>query len=512
VTALSHRNDMTALVAICLGALMFGLEITSVPVILPTLERLLHSDFTAMQWVMNAYTIACTTVLMATGTLADRFGRRRVFLVSVAAFALTSMMCGLAPDMPLLIASRFLQGMAGGAMFICSIALLSHQFENPHERSRAFAAWGIVAGVGLGFGPLIGAAITARLSWHWIFLVHVPLAVVTLALAASSVSESRDPQAQRLDVAGVVTLSLAVFGLTFFITQGPALGLSSPGALAILAASAACAVAFVVAERRQSRPMFDFAVFRIRPFTGAILGCMGMNFSYWPLMIYLPIYFQIGLGYGTMAAGLCLLAYTLPTLLFPPLGERLALRYGAGRIIPIGLFTIGFGFMLMKLGIAAGQPSWLTMLPGLIVAGIGLGITNTPVTNTTTSSVPSDRAGMASGIDVSARLITLAVNIALMGFILIEGITSALDQAWVGPVNAGQLRALAETIAAGDAASIAGGTHGMSREVIQAAIAQGFGAVLLYGGLGIWGLASLSFAFFRAGRTPAMLQAREDVR
>ncbi|MDA4637227.1 MFS transporter, partial [Escherichia coli] len=153
---------------------------------------------------------------------------------------------------------------------------------------------------------------------------------------------------------------------------------------------------------------------------------IGMNVSFWPLMIYLPIYFQSGLGYDIVAAGLSLLAYTLPTLVTPPLAERLSLRYRPGIVIPLGLFTIGLGFMLMRFGSSVDHASWLTMLPGCLLAGIGLGLTNTPVTNTTTGSVSSTRAGMASGIDMSARLITLAINIALMGFILLEGTLSYL--------------------------------------------------------------------------------------
>lgn len=502
----ASRNRL-ALLAICLGALMFGLEITSVPVILPTLERVLQGDFQDMQWVMNAYTLACTTVLMATGTLADRFGRKRVFVASVVAFGATSALCGLAPSMDVLIAGRFLQGLAGGAMLICSIAILSHQFQNARDRSRAFATWGIVSGIGLGFGPLVGSGLIALVGWKWIFLIHLPLAVLTLAIAIGAVAESRDPEAKRLDTAGIVTLSLAVFGLVYCITQGPALGL--PGAAMIAAATAACFAAFLFVERRQAHPMFDFTVFRNRAFSGAILGCVAMNISYWPFMIYLPIYLQIGLGYDPLTTGLCLLAYTLPALVFPPLGERLSLRYGAGTVIPLGLFTIGLGFLAMKFGTDAAQPSWLTLLPGLLLAGIGLGVTNTPVTNTTTASVPPSRAGMASGIDMSARLITLAVNIALMGLILVEGIAAALQRA-ANAADPSQFRAAAEAIAAGDAAALSGGALGtMSKLFVGQALGDGFGLVMLYGGIGAWILAGLSFALFRPGtaRTRTACQA-----
>ncbi len=246
--------------------------------------------------------------------------------------------------------------------------------------------------------------------------------------------------------------------------------------------------------------MFDFSVFRIRHFSGALFGSVGMNFSFWPFMIYLPIYFQSGLGYSTVAAGLSLLAYTLPTLVFPPLAERLSLRYQPGIVIPSGLFMIGTGFILMKFGSGMDHASWLTMLPGSLLAGIGLGLTNTPVTNTTTGSVPSTRAGMASGIDTSARLISLAINIAVMGFILQEGILSYLKRVLPGTDDVTQLRALAEKIAAGNTSLHQNFPELTSLDasgtVVHTALVNGFGWVMLYGGIGVWVLAAISFIIF----------------
>ncbi len=500
---LSHtRKNALALAAVCLGSLMFGLEISSVPVILPTLEDVLHGSFKDMQWIMNAYTIACTTVLMATGTLADRFGRKRILVIGIALFGITSLMCGLAPGMGVLIASRFLQGASGGVMLICQVAVLSQQFQEGKERSRAFGVWGIVFGIGLGFGPVVGGMIVALSSWQWVFLIHAVLAVLTLALVFCGVQESSDPQAGKLDIAGIVTLSLSVFGLTYFITQGPELGIDSAGGIGVVAAAVLSFLAFIVAEKISPRPMFDFSVFRSRRFSGALLGSVGMNFSFWPFMIYLPIYFQAGLGYDSVTAGLALLAYTLPTLVLPPLGERLAARYQPGIAIPFGLFTIGLGFILMKVGSGAAGASWLTMLPGCLLAGIGLGLTNTPVTNTATASVPGNRAGMASGIDMSARMITLAINIALMGLILVAGILSHLKTRLPLSFDPQALRHLGERVAAGNVAALEQGFPELSRldpsgSAVHAALLHGFGWVLLYGGIGVWMLAAMSFLIFR---------------
>ncbi|MER8414834.1 MFS transporter [Mesorhizobium sp. M1342] len=489
-TALTRRG-IIVLFAACLACLMFGLEISSVPTILPTLEQVLHADFKQLQWVMNAYTIAVTTVLMAVGTIADRYGRKRVFLVAIAAFGLTSLICGVAESVSTLIVSRFLQGLSGGAMLICQLAVLSHEFREGRERAVAWGWWGVIFGIGLGFGPIIGGGIVAVSSWQWVFLVHVPVAALAFALALMGVHESKDPQAGKLDIAGILTLSPSVFCLVFYIIQGPDLGFSSPTALAILGISIVSFIAFLIAEKVSQRPMFDFSVFRIRPFSGAIVGSAAMNLSYWPFMIYLPIWFHAGLGYDTVSTGLALLAYTLPTLVLPPLAERFSLRYRPGIIIPAGLVIIGVGFILMKFGSAAAQPDWLTMLPGCLIAGMGLGITNTPVTNTTTGSVSSDRAGMASGIDMSARMVSLAVNIAVMGFILASGVLAHLRHA-LPDLDAAQLRLLAEAIAAGNPIS------GLAGTVAQDALRNGFGWVMLYGGIGVWIMAAISFASFNA--------------
>ncbi|MBJ7313970.1 MFS transporter [Rugamonas sp. CCM 8940] len=538
------RKNSLALAASCLASLMFGLEISSVPVILPALEKVLHGDFQDLQWIMNAYTLACTTVLMATGALADRYGRKRLFIGSIVAFGLASLLCGLAANTAALIAGRALQGVAGGAMLICLLAILSHQFRQGPERTRAFATWGMVSGIGLGFGPIVGGMIVALSDWSWVFLIHLPLAALTLALVLAGVDESRDPQAARLDVAGIATLSLAVFGLSYSITQGPALGgdvlrivgaalallggqldlapalapaIAALAAGGVVLATALSLVAFVVIEKRQPHPMMDFAVFRNRRFSGALCGSLGMNFSYWPFMIYLPIYFQSVLGYGSVRAGLALLAYTVPTLLLPPLAERLARGERAGLVIPAGLFTIGSGFMLMYLGAGAGPLAWLGVLPGAALAGIGLGLTHTPVSNTATAAVAANRAGMASGIDTSARLIALAINIALMGSILLAGISAYLQARLPGAPDAGRVRALAERIAAGDVAAAAqslapadaAALAAQAAEIAHGALLQGFEWVMLYGGAGAWLLAGLSWLTFapRAGTAAAGVAA-----
>lgn len=487
------RRSALALAAVCLSSLMFGLEISSIPAILPTLEQVLGADFKQLQWIMNAYTIAVTAVLMAAGTLADRYGRKRVFVAGIIAFGIASLICGLTDNTSVLIVARFIQGMAGGVMLICQIAVLSHQFQSGRQRGIAFSWWGIIFGIGLGFGPIVGGATVALLSWEWVFLVHVVLSGVTVVLALAGVQESRDPNAESLDIAGIMTLSVAVFCTAYFITQGPELGFASPTALSILGIAIVSLASFVIAEKVSARPMFDFSVFRIRSFSGALFGSMGMNISFWPFMIYLPIWFQAGLGYDGVTASIALLAYTLPPLVVPPFAERLMLRLRPGIVIPAGLFTIGLGFFMMKVGSSVANASWLTMLPGCVVAGIGLGFTNTTVTNAATGAVASERAGMASGIDTSARMISLAINIALMGLILVEGVLSSLQSSLFGQTAGADLRMLAEKISAG---GMLNSDYGLSETVIHTALREGFGWVMLYGAIGVWLSAAASLLVF----------------
>jgi EmrB/QacA subfamily drug resistance transporter len=503
------RNTV-ALVGVCLASLLFGLEISSVPVILPKLESVLAADFKDLQWIMNAYTIACTTVLMATGTLADRFGRKRVMVITTVAFGFTSLLCGLAPTAPLLIVARFLQGLAGGAMFTCSVAVLSHQFQDGRERGKAFVAWSVVSGIGLGFGPAIGGLIVALSSWQWVFLIHVPLAILALVFIGTGVTESRDRNAQKLDRVGILTLSFAVFGFSYLITQGADLG--SGARIGVASAAVLAFVAFLVAEKINPYPMFDFSVFRIRQFSGAIMGGIGMNFSYWPFIIYLPIYFSGVLGYDSTTTGLLLLVYTLPLMLMSSIAERLRARYQARVAIPLGLLTLGIGFIAMRIGSGLEGASWLTMLPGTLIAGIGIGLTNSPTTNTTTGSVSPDRAGMASGIDISARLITLAINIAVLGLLLTQGIVSYLRNAFGTTFDLNELRALAEKIAAGNLDGLSQhspklATLDPSGAIVHAALVNGFGWVMLYSGIGVLALAVISFFIF-GPKNVALQEAR----
>ena len=491
--AISSRNKM-ALAAICLSAAMLGLEITSVPSVLPVLKNILSADFKQLQWIMNAYTIAMCSVLIAMGSLADRFGRKHVFTIGIISFAIASLICGLASNASILITARFLQGISAAAMLACQVAILSNQFQNGPERGVAFAWWGVVFGLGLGFGPIVGGLIIAHVSWEWVFLMHVFLAIVTLFLARIGVVESSDPHVLRVDYGGMITISCSVFGFVFMIIQGQEIGYQSPKGLVILGGSLLAFILFFIIESRVASPMFDLKSFRIRNFSGALFGAAGMNFSFWPFVVYFPIYLQGVLGYDVIIAGLTVLALTLPTVVVPPYAEKLLIKKGPRFVIPFGLICISGGFFLLWMATSSPDASWLTLMPGCMLAGVGLGLTNTPVTNTATGSLPPERAGMASGMEFSARMISLSMNIALMGFVLVNGITFHLVQLLPNTLTKTKLIEIADTIASGDLTILQ--NYGVSTEVTKNILMSGFSGVLLYGTIATAVLCLLAFITF----------------
>lgn len=479
-----------ALLSICLAALMFGLEISSVPVILPVLERELGASICNMQWIMSAYTIGCAIVLIISGSLADRYGRKRIFTISISVFGVASLACGLSPDVTALIVSRFVQGVAGGSMLTCLVTILNVQFAEGPARARAFSTWGVVFGAGLGFGPVVGAIILESLSWQWVFLIHAILTLPTLFLVYASVTESRSAIERPLDLGGMIALSATVFAATYLVQQIQVIGLMSTTGMTLTLATLAGTVTFLWIERTVKAPLVDFSVFRVRKFSGAICGAVGMNLSFWPFIIYYPLYLEVGLSFDPFLVSMMLLACTLPTILAPPLGEKMVVRYGVETVIPMGLFVIGLGFLLLKFGNLQGQPAWFTLLPGSVLAGIGIGITNTPVSNASTGAVLSRQAGMASGIDMSARLITLALIIAAMGVMLVAGIGSSLG------VSHNRAQEAAEALAAGNIALFEELTPGISISAAQTAFITGFDWIISFALFGVWLLAALSCVLF----------------
>jgi EmrB/QacA subfamily drug resistance transporter len=412
-----------ALIAVCTAIFMLLLDITIVNVALPDMQDDLDASFSQLQWVIDAYALTLATCMLAAGSLADLLGRKRVFVVGLAFFTATSLLCGLSTSAGLLIAARAAQGVGGAIMFATSLALLSQEFRG-RERGTAFGIWGATVGAAVAIGPLAGGILTTGLNWRWIFFVNVPVGLAAIALSVARLHESKDPARAKLDWLGLATLTGSLFLLVYALLEGNDRGWSSTFIVSLLAASIVLGVAFVLAELVQSDPMLDVRLFRGRSFVGAQVAAFALSASMFSLFLFLTLYLQNVLGYSALGAGLRFLPISLSSFVVATISGNLTARLPARLLLTVGLSLVGVSLLLMH-GISVGS-EWTALLAGFVVAGIGIGATNPPLASTSVAVVPPERAGMASGTNNTFRQIGLATGIAALGAIFQHQIAASL--------------------------------------------------------------------------------------
>jgi EmrB/QacA subfamily drug resistance transporter len=405
------------LLTVSVGTFMLLLDITVVNTALPSIQKDLSASFTDVQWVIDAYTLSLAAVVLTAGSLADRLGRRAVFAVGLAIFSAASLAAGLAPDATFLNIARAIQGIGGAAMFAVSLALVAQEFAAGRERATAMGIYGATIGVSVAVGPLVGGAITSGLGWRWVFFVNVPVGVAALALTFARVRESRDPNATRVDWLGLVSFSSALLMLVLALLRGNDNGWGSPLIVGLLAGAGLMLAAFAAIEQRVPEPMLPLHLFRRGAFTGVQLAAAAVSASLFALFLYLTLYLQNYLGYSPLQAGLRYLPITIVPFLVAPLAVALMGRLPARATMAIGLAGVGGGLLLMS-GLSA-HSSWTALLPGFIVAGIGVGLLNPVIADTAVSVVSKDRSGMAAGINDTFRQVAIAVGVAAWGAIFL---------------------------------------------------------------------------------------------
>jgi EmrB/QacA subfamily drug resistance transporter len=403
------------LLVVCLSVFMLLLDITIVNVALPDIQKDLGSTFEDLQWVVDAYALALAALLLASGSLADLLGRRRIFVIGLVLFAAASLLCGLSGSPTMLNLARAFQGLGGAMMFATSLALIAQEFE-PHERGTAFGIWGATTGFAVAVGPLIGGALTDGLGWEWIFLVNVPIGLLTAALTLMRVPGSdRDPSA-RIDWPGLVTFSAGLFCLVFALIRGNDDGWGSAKIIALLIAAGALLAVFVAVELRSEQPMLDLTLFRVPTFTGAQIVAFSIHASMFSMFLYIVLYMQNVLGYSPLETGVRFLPISLLSFLAAPIAGKLAERYPVRIFLGTGLALVGIALLLMS-GIDPGD-DWTTLLAGFIVGGIGIGFVNPPLATAAIGVVEPRKSGAASGINSTFRQVGTAVGIAGLGAIL----------------------------------------------------------------------------------------------
>ena len=401
------------LAAVSVGLFMIMLDNTVVNVALPSMRRSLHMSLSELEWVVAGYALTFAAFMLIGGKLADFLGRRLVFMIGLAVFTAA---CGLAPNGGFLIGARIVQGLGGALMNPATLSIIAATFA-PRERGRAIGIWAGVSALALAIGPLVGGLLTEHVNWNWIFFINIPIGVAGLLLAPALIAESRDTTAdQRLDVPGLVTSALGLFSLTYAFIEANSYGWTSSRIIGAFAVAAASLIAFVLLERHQRAPMLDLSLFRNRTFGGANASMLFVGLAMFGTFFYVSLYMQNVLGYSPVEAGASFLPMTVLIILIAPRAGALTDRVGSRWLVGGGMTLLALMlFYYTQLG--ANESFW-TILPGLLLGGLGMGSTMTPVTAAAMSAVSVDKAGVGSAVLNSARQVGGSLGIAVMGAVV----------------------------------------------------------------------------------------------
>lgn len=407
------------LVSTVLGSGLAQLDGTVVNVALPRIGTDLHAGLTSLQWTLNAYTLALSGLLLLGGSLGDRLGRRRIYVIGVLWFTIASVLCGAAPNSTTLVIMRALQGVGAALLTPGSLAILQAVFRK-EDRATAVGAWSGLGGVATALGPVLGGVLVGVAPWGWrlVFAINIPLAVVVVFTARKHIPETRDEQASgRLDVVGAVLASLGLAGLVYGLTEGPAQGWPAV-VVAATVIGAALLVAFVLFERRHPDPLLPLSLFSVRQFTAANLVTFAVYAALSGGLFLLPVQLQVVSGFSPVAAGSSLLPLTLVMLLLSARGGALAQKIGPRWPMTIGPIIAGIGIAMFA-GLDADSSYLIGVLPAVLVFAVGLSATVAPLTSSVLAAAPDHLTGVASAVnnDVAriAGLLAVAVLPALAG-------------------------------------------------------------------------------------------------
>lgn len=412
------RRRWTVLAICCLGLFVVGLDTTIVNVALPALGRDLHTGIRGLEWTVDGYTVAMAGLLISSGALADRFGRRRVFRLGLGIFGGASVACALAPSVGALAAARVVQGVGGSMLSPVALAIVVNVITDPKERARAIGVWASVFGLSMAVGPVVGGALVESLGWRAVFWFNVPVVVAVLLLTVPFVPESRAPRPRRLDQPGQLLLSAVIAGSVALLIESPRIGWTSPPVLAGAALVAAAVAALARVEVRREEPLLDLTLFRRVPFAAAVLGAVVVFVALSATLLLSALYLQHARGLSPAAAGLMTLPMAATATVCAPLsGQLVALRGPRPALLLAGASTLLGGTCLVGVEDTTGLS---VLVPAYLLLGIGVGFANAPITNTAVSGLPGSRAGVAGGITSTARQFGAALGIALAGGIVAD--------------------------------------------------------------------------------------------
>lgn len=486
---------------------LISLDTNIVAVSLPSIARSLQAGFSDIEWIVSAYMLAFTSLLLLAGGVADRYGRRTVMLLGLAIFALASLFCGIAWSVYVLQLARAAKGIGAALLLTSALAVIGHTFQQEDERTHAWAIWGTVMGVAISIGPLLGGVITQWFGWRWIFLLNLPVCLILGWLVLRLVDESKDVGAARIDVWGGLFFSGGLCGLIWALIGANAAGWDSRIMLLRAAGGLLLLAVFIPVELLQTRPMIDLRLFRAPRFVGAVLGMFGYAASAQVMMTFLPLYLQNAFAFSAITAGLAMLPFAFAMMIFPRVGIWLA------RTMPLhGLMGLGLGLVCAGnaiVALAAAISSYWLVLTGMIITGSGAGLLNGNSQKGIMHCVPGERAGMASGISTTTRFAAIVLAVACLGGILVQLTgsyfrrTLAVAHA-VLPPNAGDI---VQRAVAGDGPQALqywpAATRAFALDVLHTGFSHGFAIVMAVAAL----IAALTgILTFVLGRERAPLQ------
>ncbi|MEU4837222.1 DHA2 family efflux MFS transporter permease subunit [Nocardia testacea] len=411
------RSNRAALLTVaCLGQFMVLLDSTIVGAALPDMQQRLHTQLTGLQWIVDAYVLLVAMLLLSGGVFADRFGRKRVFLVGVTVFTVASLLCAVAPTLGWLIAGRVVQGIGAAALSPASLALLAAAYPVPQERVKAIGLWAGFSGIGLAAGPLTGGILVDAFGWPAIFLVNVPIGAALLLAGLRILVESRNPGAPAIDIPGTVLSVVGVGALTYALIEGGSRGWTSPAILGSLSAAVVILAVFVFVERRSAAPMLPLRLFGQRLFTVANTAMVVVGFALMGSAFFFSQFFVYVQGSSILRAGLQTLPTTLAMVVVSPYAGRFAARYGFRIVVTVGLALAGVG--LLTLGSVHADTAYGNVWWRLAIVGIGFALTMSPLTGAAIQSVGSQEGGLASGISSTTRQIGAVLGVAVLGAIV----------------------------------------------------------------------------------------------
>jgi EmrB/QacA subfamily drug resistance transporter len=513
------EDDSTArsgwtLALVCTTTFMLVLDITVVAVAIPDIQTDLHASLGQLQWVIDAYTLVLATLLLSAATLGDRVGRRPLFVVGTVLFTLGSLACGLASNGLTLDVFRAAQGIGGAVLFGIGVPLIADAYPPGKRRNLAMGAYGAMSGGAVAIGPLLGGALTDWLGWRSIFWVNVPIGVAVLLLSFGRLTEQRRRSSRRVDWAGTVTATIALFLLVLAFIQGNEYGWSSPRIVAILTGCVAAGAAFILIERRVTDPMVDLGLFRDPTYSISVLIGFVLQATLVASTTYLSLYAQNVLSFTPFGTGLRFLPFSLMAFASGALVAPLLSRVPAGWLLAGTAACTALGLEL--LAHLRAESAWTAMLPGFVIGGIGLGTAATILNQISVAGVDEERSGMASGVSVSMRQVGVAAGVAGLGVIYQRVISGQVHQAVDGTPLRGSAAAdrLADAVAAGDGLrvlpSVPAPLRQATTQLVRAATTTGLDRIMQVGAIAAAVTAVLAVLFARRPATGADDSVRVD--